>query len=409
MEKLTIKEAAKYLNYSETSVRGAIYNRKTLPYEKIGNKVSILKIDIDNYLNKVRKSVFKRYSVDIIKEWLELYKEGKTFKDISNIYNCDPTTVSKQLKLKFPDFKFDIYHFKLSEEERKMYNEAMQLYYSENNISLNNIKEKYPEITYSKFTSYLKRSGKKVKERGIIYSNCQNHDFFENIDSEIKSYLLGFFAADGHLEYNRDSFCLKIGVKPNDAHILMLFNKYLCNNKANILYCNNKIATLSIGSKKLGEDLIKLEFDNNKTLSFNKLPNLPENQMRHFLRGFFDGDGSISLNRRTHKKRLNGYNRIFSMVSVSKNLLNEVGNLLPITNFKIDETTNVGRTTVIDGKKITSTMNCYQLKVFTQDDLKSIYHYFYDDANFYFKRKKDIFQMSFLDAPIIDGLLQGNL
>ena len=409
MEKLTIKEAATYLNYSESSIRGAIYNRKTLPYEKVGNTVLINKIDLDTYKSRIRQPIFKRYSKDLVLEWLELYKKGKTFVEISKIYKCDQGTVSKQLKHKFPDFKFDIYHFKLSEEDRKMYNEAMKIYYSENNISIQEIIRRFPEITSSKFTCYLKRSGKKLKERGIVYSNCENHDFFESIDSEIKAYLLGFFAADGHLEYKDKSFCLKIGVKPSDAHILMLFNKHLCNDKASILYCNNKVTTLSIGSKKLGQDLINLGFDNHKTYSFNKLPNIPKEQMRHFLRGFFDGDGSIHLNRRFANKRLSGYNRSFAIACVNTNLLNEIGNLLPVLNFKIEETTKPGKINKIDGHHTVATVSCFQLRVFNQEDLKSIYDYFYTDCNFFFKRKKDIFQMSFLDAPIIDGLLQGNL
>lgn len=409
MEKLSIKQAAKYLNYSESSIRSAIYNKKTLKYEKIGKNIFITKENLDEYKKIQKSTIFKRYDKDIVTKWLELYKIGFTFSKIAKDYQCDQNTVSKQLKSKFPDFNFDPYNFKLTEEERLIYKQAKILYYSDNNISLEEISRKFPIITTSKFRSYLKRIGEDIKSTGIVRSKCANHNFFENIDSEIKAYLLGFFAADGHLEFKEDSYCLKVGVSIKDAHIVLLFNKYICENKASILICNNNTATINIGSKILGESLIKHHFDNNKTYSFNKLPNIQEEYMRHFIRGFFDGDGSITVNRRTSNKRLNGYNRIFSISCVNTDLLNEIGNILPINSFSIEETTKPGRKTIIKERETISTTSCYQLKVSDCSNLKQIYDYFYKDANFFFKRKKDNFYLSFQDSNIIDGLLQGNL
>lgn len=405
-----IKEAAKYLNITEFGIRSIIYRSKTIPFYKHGKNVFIKKEDLDMYLNRiVKRNVFRRYSKDIVNEWFKLYKKGHSFKQISILYNCDQSTVSKKLKQEFKDFEFDIYLFKLSEVEKEEYRKAVDFYYSSYNISIEKVVKKFPIVTKSKFRSYLKRTGEKLKQIGIIRSNCQHHDFFENIDSEIKSYLLGFFVADGHLQISKNSYSIKIGVKINDSHILNLYNKFLCDEKASILICNNRMAVLSIGSKQLGESLVKLGFDNRKTYTFKKLPFIEKRLMRHFIRGIFDGDGSISLNRRIANKRLNGYNKQFNIANCNKELLEDIANHLPIKNWKIIKTSEKNKKIIIDGRESKSTVETYQLRVSSTEDLISLYNYFYEDSNYYFKRKKDIFYLSMFETTIINGLLQGNL
>ena len=57
-------------------------------------------------------------------------------------------------------------------------------------------------------------------------------------------------------------------------------------NKARVFVC----------SVKLVKDLEQYGIYNNKTFSFNSIPNLNAKLIPHFLRGYFDGDGSISTN-----------------------------------------------------------------------------------------------------------------
>ena len=56
--KYTIKNLAKKFNISESGIRVAIYNRKTLPYEKIGSKIYIKEED---YISYKEKKVLNQY------------------------------------------------------------------------------------------------------------------------------------------------------------------------------------------------------------------------------------------------------------------------------------------------------------------------------------------------------------
>jgi hypothetical protein len=53
-------------------------------------------------------------------------------------------------------------------------------------------------------------------------------------------------------------------------------------------------STFSIYNTKIVSDLYKHGCVNNKTFKI-KLPKLREDLIRHFIRGYFDGDGCISL------------------------------------------------------------------------------------------------------------------
>jgi hypothetical protein len=60
---------------------------------------------------------------------------------------------------------------------------------------------------------------------------------------------------------------------------------------------NNEGISLIVGRKKMVEDLLKLGLIPNKSsyLKFPTFEQVPENLMSHFLRGLFEGDGSIKI------------------------------------------------------------------------------------------------------------------
>ena len=77
--KYTIKNLAKKFNISEAGIRVAIYNRKTLPYEKIGSKIYIKEED---YISYKEKKGIKSISKDEISQWYDDFCLNLTFKDI---------------------------------------------------------------------------------------------------------------------------------------------------------------------------------------------------------------------------------------------------------------------------------------------------------------------------------------
>jgi hypothetical protein len=85
---------------------------------------------------------------------------------------------------------------------------------------------------------------------------------------------------------------------------------------------NHKLRfTLQIGSKRLYDTLINLGFTPNKSLTL-QFPKVPHLYLPHFVRGHFDGDGSI-LAKKYRRKNRPGYLNIFNCryISGSRNFL----------------------------------------------------------------------------------------
>lgn len=125
---------------------------------------------------------------------------------------------------------------------------------------------------------------------------------FETIDSEEKAYWLGFILADGCIvertKYNRNAKYLAIQLQASDKEHLEKFKRFLKTNKP--IYDvvqkleNKKFkgCSLHISSTKLVEDLIKQGVDYRKSLK-EKFPILSEVFYKPFIRGYWDGDGSV--------------------------------------------------------------------------------------------------------------------
>lgn len=131
-------------------------------------------------------------------------------------------------------------------------------------------------------------------------------DFFSSIDTELQAYLLGFYASDGSINEKRKTF--RIHLQEQDSDIVYLFKDMICpdartfelkdricvnpRNGKEYKGCNS--FGVDINSSKICNDLVNLGFGYNKTYSENSLPPIKKDLIRHFIRGYFDGDGTIS-------------------------------------------------------------------------------------------------------------------
>lgn len=131
-----------------------------------------------------------------------------------------------------------------------------------------------------------------------------NFNYFETIDTENKAYVLGLTAADGNV-YKRDGHQgqLRISLKSSDAEILEDVLLDMESNNPVTLYKrkldNREYASLVIVSDKIFSDLGNLGIYPNKTWDIsieNILANIPERYHSDFLRGYVDGDGTITDN-----------------------------------------------------------------------------------------------------------------
>ena len=115
--------------------------------------------------------------------------------------------------------------------------------------------------------------------------------YFKNIDTEEKAYWLGFLYADGSVSSAEDK--IELGLAEKDLHQLEKFKESLgLTNK--ICYREaTKSYRISFRSQSCKQDLIKQGCVPKKSLilKFPTEEQVPFYLMKHFIRGYFDGDG----------------------------------------------------------------------------------------------------------------------
>lgn len=122
---------------------------------------------------------------------------------------------------------------------------------------------------------------------------------------------------------------------------------------------------IEMSSFKLVKDLIKNGCIENKSKKQLSIPKMEYSLIKHFIRGYFDGDGCAYIRNNTVE---------FSITSKTNNLLNEFKNYFNENGIEIH----------LNHQK---TENKYILKTTNKDFTSKIYKLLYNDANFYFKRK----------------------
>jgi hypothetical protein len=200
------------------------------------------------------------------------------------------------------------------------------------------------------------------------------------------AYVLGYICADGCLiDAQKSSRTQYIGICSNDKSTLYKINQALNCNKP--LYSrperasklpNGKVYkcsptySLRIGNKAMFHDIVKLGITPNKSLSL-KVPSIPDQYFSHFLRGYFDGDGCLTLSKPPHRTAYKA-NLIFT--SGSKQFLNKLSEL--ITKY-----TGVPKRILYPG------CNCFYLVYFKKATLK-ILKFMYsnlEDISLFLNRK----------------------
>lgn len=198
------------------------------------------------------------------------------------------------------------------------------------------------------------------------------------------SYVVGFFAADGYITVNRRGgqfWCIQI----TDKQLLYKIREVIgAEHKiSERLGVGNEKAQyrLQIGSIEMCDDLRKLGFRENKTSSL-AVPNVQEQYLSDFIRGYFDGDGNV-WSGKTHKARGRGPLTLVSVfTSCSEAFLKKL-------KIRLNQSG-------LNGGSICKTKgNYFRLQFSVKDSLK-LYDFMYNShvlgSGLFLKRKKTIFE-----------------
>lgn len=209
---------------------------------------------------------------------------------------------------------------------------------------------------------HLKKRGIQVK-LGRKPKYYINDSYFESIDSNNKSYILGFLYADG---CKNDDYTVTINTHKDDTELMKRFNKKLECSKPLEFYDN--IVRFIIRNKKIVDNLTKFGVVKNKSRKI-KFPYFINNNFySHFIRGFFDGDGCVYYNK--INKSL-----IFKITSVSKPFLLDIQKII-MAKCDLNKT-----------KLYRQPNDPYVLRYSGNKQAKRIFDYMYKDADLYLKRK----------------------
>ena len=200
-----------------------------------------------------------------------------------------------------------------------------------------------------------------------------NDNFFNVIDVEDKAYWLGALYADGNIS-KRASKSGQIFLSSKDKSWIEDFlNTIESSNTPRSEYhkkYDKVIWKAQITSTVMFEDLYAQGCVPNKSLVI-RLPELPLTLMPHFVRGYFDGDGSVGSYKNTSAydwKVLKS-----SICSGSKKFLEDLTEHIPVKN-----------------KRITDRGTVYMLQ-YSLNDTIALYNYMYKNATVSLNRKRQIF------------------
>ncbi|NJO59681.1 MAG: hypothetical protein HC836_15660 [Richelia sp. RM2_1_2] len=116
-------------------------------------------------------------------------------------------------------------------------------------------------------------------------------NYFGKIDTEAKAYILGFLFADGYV--NEKYGQISVTLHEKDCELLNYMVREMYETDRPLKHYKGYLR-LVVCSNKMVSDLIKLGCTQRKTFTL-KFPQIEEEFISHFMRGYFDGDGSITV------------------------------------------------------------------------------------------------------------------
>lgn len=159
---------------------------------------------------------------------------------------------------------------------------------------------------------------KPTKKYNNVENLCDNHDYFNTIDSADKAYFLGLIMSDGYIQSNLYNKEVGIALQCKDKYILEKLNQKVSPRKALSKYKNSY--KWKVISPKMYSDLQQYGITESKSHSEYSYPKIPKEFDRDFIRGYFDGDGCISI-------KSTGYN-VISFCSNSRLFLESLASVL---------------------------------------------------------------------------------
>src|SRR5690625_4230977 len=201
-----------------------------------------------------------------------------------------------------------------------------------------------------------------MRPRGSWKRKYKVNEHYFKTWSDNMAYILGFFCADGMVAGNAQL----ISFSQKEKYILENIKREL--NSTHPIIQNKKtgVYILNINSKIMKNDMMELHGIMPNKAKDLKFPEVPEQYLNHFVRGYFDGDGFVK------------YEKYFvSMVGGSKQFIKSLQKIIENAGFETNFTEHETH---------------YRVYVSGRKTIKEFSNWLYKDKKLYLARKYGEFQ-----------------
>lgn len=241
---------------------------------------------------------------------------------------------------------------------------------------VDSLKDRKPQTLYP---ILIKAGLYQKKDKNDLRRFKVNDHYFDVIDNEHKAYWLGLLLADGFLSnsgHATESFGISLSIK--DKYILEEFVKdlestytvkeYIGKSKFENSCTDFAYAKLLIKSKQIFNKLIEYGFTIKKSYD-GVVPeeHIPDNLKIHFIRGYFDGNGGLSIGSGSHLYTLD--------FTGTKEIITWILKYFGKENLKLQE------------RHPDRNNNNVSIKISGDKQIYSIMNQIYKDATIYLNRK----------------------
>lgn len=230
--------------------------------------------------------------------------------------------------------------------------------------------------------NFLKRKNIPIRnDQSIVRKKYTlNRSFFEKINTEQKAYILGLIYSDGNISSKANR--LTITITEDDSDILYKI-KFIMNYNGPIYKYEKRktsraYSRLCICDKKIIIDLKKIGLISNKSLALKFPKDIPPKLINHFVRGYFDGDGSISFNKKKKVSHISicSTNRFIKTLKIILKLIN--------VNCSIYNPKNC----LLRGNKVTQVM-----QIGGNKQVLCFLNWLYKNSTIFLKRKYNVYSV----------------
>lgn len=214
-------------------------------------------------------------------------------------------------------------------------------------------------------------------------------NYFNKINTEEKAYWLGFIWADGSISKTakRASGPNRLRVTQKWAekeHLQKFINAIASNYKIKKVtrVSNHEIAQLDINCRPLCESLESLGYGP-KNIRIH-IPNIQRYLIPHFIRGYFDGDGCLSI-----------YTQQIKTWSIPRQEWSITGNKTLISEIKYILSNDAKTTKNVSIKTYKHSPETVSLRYGKKGDIIKLYDYLYKNATVYLETKHKKFVQFF--------------